>query len=106
MKWSNDDHMINHGLTGPPTVINSNSNEVVCPDHGEQPCHMHWAKSCRPFELFVNENYKLRNDPKLKQHLREVRLKIPQHSPLSAEMNNASALRIGVPVMDLLSTRE
>jgi len=91
MKWSNDDHMINHGLTGPPTVINLNSNEVVCPDHGEPPCHMHQAKGCRPFELFVNENYKLRNDPKLKQHLREVWLKIPRHSPLSAEMNSASA---------------
>jgi len=34
--------------------------------------------------------------------LSEVWLKIPWHSPLSAEMNNASAWRIGVPVTDLL----
>jgi len=26
---------------------------------------LHYAKSYRPFELFVNENYKLRNDLKL-----------------------------------------
>jgi len=31
-------------------------------------------------------------------HLREVRLEIPRRSPLSAEMNNASAWRIGVSV--------
>ena len=40
LKWSNADHMLIHGLTTPPTIINSNGNEVVRPDHGELPRHM------------------------------------------------------------------
>jgi len=36
--------------------------------------------------------------PKWMQHLKEVRLKIPWRSLLSAEMNDVSAWRIGVPV--------
>ena len=40
MKWSNADHVINYGLNQPPTIINSNGNEVICPDHGEVPRHM------------------------------------------------------------------
>jgi len=68
--------------------------------------HLHFAKRHRPFELLVNENYELKNDLKLKQHFREVRLKIPWRSPLSAEINDASTWRIGVPVVHLLSTWE
>jgi len=40
LKWSNSDHMLNHGSTDPPTIINSNGNEVVRPNHGELPRHM------------------------------------------------------------------
>ena len=40
LKWSNRDHMLNHGLSDPPTIINSNGNVVVRPDHGELPRHM------------------------------------------------------------------
>jgi len=40
MKWCNKDHMTMHGLTDPPTIINSNGNEVVRPDHGELPINM------------------------------------------------------------------
>jgi len=36
------------------------------------------------------------------QHLREVQLEIPRRSPLSAEINDASARRIGVPVVQNL----
>jgi len=32
------------------------------------------------------------------QHLREVQLEIPRRGPLSTELNDASAWRIGVPV--------
>jgi len=34
--------------------------------------------------------------------LREVQLEIPRRCPLSAEMNDASVLRIGVPVVQLV----
>jgi len=51
----------------------------------------HCAKSCRPFELFANENHKLRMNQNEMQHLREVRLKIHRHNPLFFEMNDASA---------------
>jgi len=64
----------------------------------------HCAKSCRPFELFANENHKLRMNQNEMQHLREVRLKIHRHNPLFFEMNDASAWRISMPVMDLLWT--
>jgi len=37
------------------------------------------------------------------QCLREVRIKIPRRNPLSTEMNDAHAWRIGVPDMHLLS---
>jgi len=57
--------------------------------------HAHCAKSSRPFELFANENCELQNEAKW---LREVRLKIPWRSHLSAEMNDASTWRIGVLV--------
>jgi len=60
---------------------------------------VHRAKSYKPFELFVNENYKLLNELKQMWHLREVWLKIRQRDPLSAEMNDASAWRIGVSVV-------
>jgi len=55
---------------------------------------LHCAKSYRPFELFVNENHKLKNDLKPKWHFREVRLKIPWRNPFSAEMNGTSAWQI------------
>ena len=37
MKWSNADHMENHGLDTPPTIVNSRGNVVVRPDKGELP---------------------------------------------------------------------
>jgi len=46
LKWSNQDHMINHGLAEPPTTINSNGNEVVRPDHGEVPRNMPEPQFC------------------------------------------------------------
>jgi len=38
------------------------------------------------------------------QHLREVQLEIPRRSPLSAELNDASAWRIGVRVAQFVVT--
>jgi len=52
---------------------------------------MHCAKSYRPFELFANENYELRNELNSMQCLKEVCLKISPRDPLSAEMNDTSA---------------
>jgi len=40
MKWSNADHMPKHGLTKPPTTINSKGNEVTHPDAGGVPIDM------------------------------------------------------------------
>jgi len=51
---------------------------------------MHCAESHKPFELFANENQKLRNEANQMQCLREVRLKIPRRNPLSTELNDAS----------------
>jgi len=53
--------------------------------------NLHCAKSHRPFELFVNENCELGNELNQMQHLREVRLKIPQRNPLSAAFDDGSA---------------
>jgi len=46
LKWSNHDHMLNRGLSDPPTMINSNGNEVVRADHSELPCHMPKPNFC------------------------------------------------------------
>jgi len=52
---------------------------------------MHCAKSYRPFELFVNENYKLWNEAKMNVTFERGSARDPRRSPLSAELNNASA---------------
>jgi len=51
--------------------------------------------------LFANKNYELRGEMHC---LRDVRPKIPRRDLLSAEMNNASALRIGVPLCRVAMT--
>jgi len=51
---------------------------------------MHYAKSYRPFELFVNENYKLQNEAKMNVTFERGSARDPWRSPLSAEMNDAS----------------
>jgi len=40
LKWSNADHMVKHGLTRAPRIINKNGNEVPRPDKGELPSDM------------------------------------------------------------------
>jgi len=60
---------------------------------------MHYAKSYWPFELFVNENYKLKNGAKMKVIFERGSAQDPRRSPLSAEMNDASTRRIGMPVV-------
>jgi len=52
---------------------------------------LHHAKSYRPFELFVNENYKLWNEAKMNVMFERGSARDPRRSPLSAELNDASA---------------
>jgi len=40
LKWSNADHMLKHGLTSQPKIVNKNGNEVTRPDKGELPADM------------------------------------------------------------------
>jgi len=60
---------------------------------------MHYAKSYRPFELFVNENYKLWNEAKMNVIFERGSARDPWRSPLSTELNDASTWRIGMPVV-------
>jgi len=68
--------------------------------------NLHCAKSHRSFELLANANWivSFRMKPKWMWHLREVWLRIPRRNPLSAEMNDASTWRIGVPVVHFVMT--
>jgi len=50
---------------------------------------MNYAKSYRPFELFVNENYKLQNEAKMNATFERGSARDPRRSPLSAELNDA-----------------
>jgi len=50
----------------------------------------HCAKSCRPFELFANENCKLQNEAKMNVMFERGSARDPRRSPLSAELNDAS----------------
>jgi len=52
---------------------------------------MHCAKSHRPFELFVNENHKLLIEAKMNVMFERGSAQDPWRSPLSAELNDASA---------------
>ena len=40
LKWSNADHMTNHGTNNYPTIVNSKGNVVRRPDHGKLQAHM------------------------------------------------------------------
>jgi len=51
---------------------------------------MHHAKSYRPFELFVNENYKLLNEAKMNVMFERGSARDPRRGPLSAALNDAS----------------
>jgi len=70
-------------------------------------CQHCWSCALRQkpqtFWAFANENWMLRNEPNWMWHLRETRLKISPRNPLSAEVNDASAWRISMPVVHLLS---
>jgi len=70
------------------------------------PCLMmlHCTKSYRPFELFVNANCELWNEVKMNATFKRGSARDPRCSPLSAEMNDASAWRIGVPVVQFVMT--
>jgi len=52
---------------------------------------VHCAESCRPFELFANENCKLQIEAKMNAMFERGSTRDPRRNPLSAEMNNASA---------------
>jgi len=65
---------------------------------------LHCAKSCRPFELFANENCKLQNEAKMNAMFERGSAQDPWRSPLSAEMNDASAWKIGVPDVHFVVT--
>jgi len=52
---------------------------------------VHSAKSYRPFELLANENCKLWNEAKMNATFERGSARDPRRSPLSAEMNDASA---------------
>jgi len=75
------------------------SNTVFCVALG-----LHCAKSYMPFELFVNENDKLQNEAKMKAMFQRGSARGPPRGPLSAEMNNASAWKIGMPVVKFVMT--
>jgi len=65
---------------------------------------MDCAESCRPFELFANENCKLQNEAKMNVRFEKGSAQDPRHVPLSAKMNDASAWRIGGPVAQFVVT--
>jgi len=65
---------------------------------------MHCAKSHRPFESFANVNCKLWNEAKMNATFERGSAQDPWRDPLSAEMNDASAWRIGVPVVWFVMT--
>jgi len=65
---------------------------------------MHCAKSHRPFELFVNENCKLQNEAKMNVTFERGSARDPRRSPLSAELNDDSTRRIGMPVAQFVMT--
>jgi len=52
---------------------------------------MHCAESHRPFELFANENYELQKEAKMNATFERGSARDPRRSPLSAELNDASA---------------
>jgi len=52
---------------------------------------LHCAESYRPFALFVNENYKLQNEAKMNVIFERGSAQDPRRSPLSTELNDASA---------------
>ena len=88
-----------HKLTAPQTLGKKGQVLAFCYVSGclqknvtlQKPALVHHAKSCRPFKLFANKNYKRGNEPNQKQHLKEVQLKIPWHNRLCTEANDASA---------------
>jgi len=49
------------------------------------------AKSCRPFELFANENCKLWSEAKMNAMFERGSARDPRRSPLSAKFDEASA---------------
>jgi len=65
---------------------------------------MHCTKSCRPFELFANENHELQNKAKMNVTFERGSARDPRRSPVSAELNDASARRIGVSVAQFIKT--
>ena len=82
-------------------------NEIIPCLHGHSNVHddnMHCAKSHRPFELFANENCELWNEAKMNATFERGSTQDPRHSPLSAEMNDASTWRIGVSVVQFVAT--
>ena len=82
MNESRDLHLQTHG-------------KVDAIDHMVKNCNLcyrlHHAKSCRPFELFANENHKLWNEAKMNATFERGSARDPRRSPLSAELNDASA---------------
>jgi len=54
--------------------------------------------------LFANENCKLQNEAKMNVTFERSSARDPRHSPLSAEMKDASAWRISVPVVQFVMT--
>jgi len=51
---------------------------------------LHYAKSYRPFELFVNENYKLQNEAKMNVMFESGSAQDPRRNPLSTAFDEAS----------------
>jgi len=75
---------------------------TIC--HNKCSMNLHCAKSYMPFELFANENHKLQNEAKMNVTFERGSDRDPWRSPLSAELNDASTWRIGVPVLQFVVT--
>ena len=55
-----------------------------------QPIILHCAKSCRPIELFANENCKLWNEAEMNATFERGSAQDPRRNPLSAAFDDAS----------------
>jgi len=67
------------------------SSSVLVPVGPWHKSAVHCTESHMPFELFANENCKLQNEAKVNATFERGSAGDPQRSPLSAELNDASA---------------